>query len=78
MKVLKRKRFDRDIWNFGGFPYYQMRIDTDEFHGLICLLKLLNGNKNVEYDPDGVAVLNILAYVNEKIKNGQKQFKCIV
>lgn len=45
---MKRKRFDRDIWNFGDFPYYQMRVDTDEFHGLVCLLKLMNGNKNVE------------------------------
>lgn len=46
--MMKRKRFDRDIWNFGNFPYYQMRIDTDEFHGLVCLLKLMNGNINVE------------------------------
>lgn len=45
---MKRKRFDRDTWNFGDFPYYQMRIDTDEFHGLVCLLKLMNGNKDVE------------------------------
>ena len=45
---MKRKRFDRDIWNFGDFPYYQMRVDTDAFHGVVCLIKLLNGNKNVE------------------------------
>lgn len=45
---MKRKRFDRDIWSFGGFPYYQMRVDTDYFHGLVCLLKLLNGNANVD------------------------------
>lgn len=45
---MKRKRFDRDIWNFGDFPYYQMRVDTDEFHGLVCLLKLMNGNIKVE------------------------------
>ena len=45
---MKRKRFDRDIWNFGDFPYYQMRVDTDEFHGLVCLLKLTNGNVNIE------------------------------
>lgn len=45
---MKRKRFDRDIWNFGNSPYYQIRVDIDEFHGLVCLLKLMNGNKNVE------------------------------
>ena len=45
---MKRKRFDRDIWNFGDFPYYQMRIDTDEFHGLVCHLQLMNGNVNIE------------------------------
>lgn len=45
---MKRKRFDRDIWNFGDSPYYQMRIDIDEFHGLVCLLKLMNGNIKVD------------------------------
>lgn len=45
---MKRKRFDRDIWNFGNSPYYQMRIDTDDFHGLVCLLKLMNGNLKIE------------------------------
>lgn len=45
---MKRKRFDRDIWNFGNSPYYQMRIDTDEFHGLVCLLKLMNGNMKID------------------------------
>ncbi len=45
---MKRKRFDRDIWNFGDSPYYQMRIDTDEFHGLVCLLKLMNGNIKID------------------------------
>ena len=45
---MKRKRFDRDIWSFGDFPYYQMRVDTDEFHGLVCLIKLMNGNIAVE------------------------------
>lgn len=25
-----------------------MRVDTDEFHGLVCLLKLMNGNKKIE------------------------------
>jgi len=45
---MKRKRFDRDIWNFGASPYYQMRVDANKFHGLVCLLKLTNGNIKVE------------------------------
>lgn len=45
---MKRKRFDRDIWNFGDCPYYQMRVDTAGFHGLVCLLKLTNGNMKVD------------------------------
>lgn len=45
---MKRKRFDRDIWNFGDCPYYQIRIDIDEFHGLVCLLKLINGNVEID------------------------------
>ncbi|GHU36880.1 hypothetical protein FACS1894105_08000 [Clostridia bacterium] len=45
---MKRKRFDRDIWNFGDSPYYQMRVDTGEFHGLVCLLKLTSGNMNID------------------------------
>lgn len=34
---------DRDGWGFGHFPYYQMRIDTEEFHGLACLIRLTDG-----------------------------------
>ena len=44
---MKRKRFDRDVWGFGDSPYYQMRIDTDAFHGLVCLLRLMNGGQKV-------------------------------
>jgi len=44
---MKRKRLDRDLWwkfNKVKFPlYYQMRIDIDEFHGLVCLLQLIDG-----------------------------------
>lgn len=45
---MKRKRRDRDIWNFGDSPYYQMRIDTASFQGLVCLLKLKSGNKDID------------------------------
>lgn len=40
---MKRKRFDRDSWGFQHFPYYQMRIDTEEFHGLACVIQLIDG-----------------------------------
>lgn len=40
---MKRKRFDRDKWGFERFPYYQMRVDIDEFHGIVCLIQLIEG-----------------------------------
>lgn len=44
---MKHKRLDRDIWwsfNKVKSPhYYQLRIDTDRFHGLVCLLELIDG-----------------------------------
>ena len=44
---MKRKRLDRDTWwehNKVKFPrYYQVRVDSDEFHGLVCLLQLIDG-----------------------------------
>ena len=40
---MKRKRFDRDGWGFQYFPYYQMRIDTEMFHGLACVIQLTDG-----------------------------------
>jgi len=48
VKILKRKRLDRDSktgWGFEGHPYYQMRVDTEEFQGLVCLIKLISGKK---------------------------------
>lgn len=38
---MKYKRLDRDKWNFDKFPYYQMHVDIDEFHGLVCLIQLM-------------------------------------
>jgi len=49
---MKHKRLDRDRktgWGFEGHPYYQMRVDIDEFHGLICLIKLLGEAGNYIY-----------------------------
>lgn len=42
---MTKKRLDRDSkWFFQGFPYYQMRMDTDDFHGLVSIIKLLDGD----------------------------------
>jgi predicted RNA-binding protein associated with RNAse of E/G family len=41
---MQRKRLDRDIWNFKDSPYYQMRVDTEDFHGLVGLVQLTTGN----------------------------------
>ena len=44
---MKRKRLDRDSWwsfNKVKTPHYQqLRVDTDRFHGLVCLLRLIDG-----------------------------------
>jgi predicted RNA-binding protein associated with RNAse of E/G family len=43
---MKRKRLDRSKihgWGFDGHPYYQMRVDIDEFHGLVCFIRLISG-----------------------------------
>ncbi len=40
---MKRKRLDRDLWGFSHFPYYQMRLDCEEFHGIACVIKLTSG-----------------------------------
>ncbi len=44
---MKHKRLNRDLgWGFQYYPYYQMRIDNEIFHGLVCLIKLTDGEKN--------------------------------
>lgn len=41
---MNRKRLDRDRgWGFHYFPYYQMRIDCDIFHGFASVIKLTDG-----------------------------------
>lgn len=40
---MKHKRLDRNGWGFQNFPYYQMRIDSSIFHGIICLIRLDDG-----------------------------------
>ncbi len=40
-----KKRLDRDLkWGFQGFPYYQMRMDTIDFHGLVSIIELTDGD----------------------------------
>lgn len=41
---MKKKRLNRDGWGFHYFPYYQLRIDTEEFRGLACVLKIVEGD----------------------------------
>ncbi|MCM1023133.1 MAG: DUF402 domain-containing protein [Prevotella sp.] len=42
---MTKKRLDRDKkWGFQGFPYYQMRMDTEDFHGLVSVIELKAGD----------------------------------
>lgn len=44
---MKHKRLNRDLgWGFQYYPYYQIRIDNEIFHGLVCLIKLTDGEEN--------------------------------
>lgn len=43
---MKRKRLNRDGWGFQYYPYYQMRIEDELFHGMACLIKLTDGEEN--------------------------------
>ncbi len=40
---MKHKRLNRDQWGFQYYPYYQMRIDHELFHGLACLIRNTDG-----------------------------------
>ena len=42
---MTKKRLDRDTkWFFQGFPYYHMRMDTEDFHGLVSVIELREGD----------------------------------
>ena len=43
---MKHKRLNRDGWGFQYYPYWQMRVDCEQFHGLACLIRLTDGEKN--------------------------------
>ena len=41
---MTKKRLDRDAkWGFDRFPYYHMRVDIEEFHGMVSIIELLDG-----------------------------------
>ena len=41
---MKRKRLDRNTsWGFQYFPYYQMRLDCEAFHGRVSVILLTEG-----------------------------------
>lgn len=41
---MTRKRLDRDRkWFFQGFPYYQLRLESELFTGLVSLIQLTEG-----------------------------------
>ena len=42
---MKRKRLNRDGWGFQYYPYYQMRIDHELFHGMACLIRFTDGER---------------------------------
>ena len=48
---MKRKRLDRDRntggWGFEGYPYYQIRVNTKDFHGLACFIRLIDTSKPI-------------------------------
>lgn len=45
-KRMKHKRLNRDGWGFMYYPYYQMRIDHELFHGMACLIRNTGGEEN--------------------------------
>ncbi len=52
---MKHKRLNRDGWGFQHYPYYQMRIDHELFHGTACMIRLTDGEENYweRRKPDG-------------------------
>lgn len=42
---MTKKRLDRDKkWFFQEFPYYHMRMDIEDFHGLVSVIELTEGD----------------------------------
>lgn len=71
---MKRKRLDRDTWwefkKYSKKPeYYQMRLDTDTYHGMVCMLRMVDGEHHcwrfpmsgkVEVTGEGIIWLQLL------------------
>ena len=49
---MNKKRLNRDKWGFQYYPYYQMRIDHELFHGMVCLIRFTDGEKNYWETPN--------------------------
>ncbi len=42
---MTKKRLDRDRkWGFQGFPYYHMRMQTEDFQGLVSIIQITQGD----------------------------------
>ena len=54
---MKRKRLNRDGWGFMYYPYYQMRVDDDLFHGSVCLIRFTDGEANYWQTPKAGRIL---------------------
>ena len=48
---MKRKRLTREGWGFERFPYYQLRLDTPFFRGMVGLLRITGGTNHVWHMP---------------------------
>ena len=42
---MKIKRLDRPDWGFHHYPYYQMHIDLENFHGLVGIIIFTDGER---------------------------------
>lgn len=54
---MKRKRLDRDAWEFKNSTYYQMRITIEAFHGLVCYIELIDEPYREWVFPSTVAIV---------------------
>lgn len=48
---MKYKKLNRDGWGFQDFPYYQLRVDTEDFHGMVSLIRIRTGEYQYWHTP---------------------------
>ena len=41
---MKRKKLNRDGWGFRSFPHYRMRLEMENFHGIVCRIRVKGEN----------------------------------